>query len=83
MGRFAVLNDFFDVTVGLPREIPLAWVPLTLTWPENPDALSIVFIIFIGAIFPILLNTIDGVRGVKNTCWLVFRPLHSDVDCGL
>ena len=67
MGRFAVLNDFFDVTLELLRPIPpLAWVPLALAWFKI-GIVSIVFVIFIGAVFPILLNTVDGVRGVKNT----------------
>jgi NitT/TauT family transport system permease protein len=67
MGRFAVLNDFFDTTIELLRPVPpLAWVPLALAWFKI-GIVSIVFIIFIGAIFPILLNTVDGVRGVKNT----------------
>jgi NitT/TauT family transport system permease protein len=67
MGRFAVLNDFFDTTIELIRPVPpLAWVPLALAWFKI-GIVSIVFIIFIGAVFPILLNTVDGVRGVKNT----------------
>ncbi|MFZ0005438.1 MAG: ABC transporter permease [Methanoregula sp.] len=67
MGRFAVLNDFFDITLELLRPIPpLAWVPLALAWFKI-GIVSIVFVIFIGAVFPILLNTVDGVRGVKNT----------------
>ncbi len=69
MGRFAVLNDFFDITLELLRPVPpLAWVPLALAWFKI-GIVSIVFIIFIGAVFPILLNTVDGVRGVKNT-WI-------------
>ncbi len=67
MGRFAALNDFFDTTIELLRPVPpLAWVPLALAW-FRIGIVSIVFIIFIGAVFPILLNTVDGVRGVKNT----------------
>ena len=67
MGRFAVLNDFFDTTIELLRPVPpLAWVPLALAWFKI-GIVSIVFIIFIGAVFPILLNTVDGVRGIKNT----------------
>ena len=69
MGRFAVLNDFFDTTIELLRPVPpLAWVPLALAWFKI-GIVSIVFVIFIGAVFPILLNTVDGVRGVKNT-WI-------------
>jgi len=69
MGRSSRINDFFDTTVELLRPVPpLAWVPLALAWFKLGIA-SIVFIIFIGSIFPILLNTIDGVRGVKKT-WI-------------
>ncbi|MCU0631813.1 MAG: ABC transporter permease [Methanolinea sp.] len=69
MGRSTLLNDFFDSTIELLRPIPpLAWVPLALAWFKI-GLTSIVFIIFIGAFFPILLNTIDGVRSVKKT-WL-------------
>jgi len=69
MGRSSGINDFFDTTLELLRPVPpLAWVPLALAWFKLGIA-SIVFIIFIGSVFPILLNTIDGVRGVKKT-WI-------------
>jgi len=69
MGRSNLLNDFFDSTIELLRPIPpLAWVPLALAWFKI-GLTSIVFIIFIGAFFPILLNTVDGVRSVKKT-WI-------------
>ena len=69
MGRSSWINDFFDITIEMLRPIPpLAWVPLALAWFKLGIA-SIVFIIFIGSVFPILLNTIDGVRGVKKT-WI-------------
>jgi len=67
MGRFQALNDAFDSLIELLRPIPpLAWVPLALAWFKI-GLTSIVFIIFIGAFFPILLNTIDGVKAVKKT----------------
>ncbi len=69
MGRSANVNAFFDSTIELLRPIPpLAWVPLSLAWFKI-GLTSIVFIIVLGAFFPILLNTIDGVKGVKKT-WL-------------
>jgi NitT/TauT family transport system permease protein len=69
MGRSTRINDFFDTTIEMLRPVPpLAWVPLALAWFKLGFA-SIVFIIFIGSVFPILLNTIDGVRGVKKT-WI-------------
>ncbi|HON81406.1 MAG TPA: ABC transporter permease [Methanoregulaceae archaeon] len=67
MGRSAILNDFLDTAIELLRPIPpLAWVPLALAWFKIGLA-SMVFIIFIGAFFPILLNTIDGVKSIKRT----------------
>ncbi|MCQ8894241.1 MAG: ABC transporter permease [Methanolinea sp.] len=67
MGRSVALTDLLDSPIELLRPIPpLAWVPLALAWFKI-GLTSIVFIIFIGAFFPILLNTVDGVRAVKKT----------------
>ncbi len=69
MGRSPFLHDFFDSTVELLRPIPpLAWVPLSLAWFKI-GLYSVIFIIFIGAFFPVLLNTIEGVKDIKIT-WL-------------
>lgn len=67
MGWFPWVNNFFDSTVQALRPIPpLAWVPLALAWFKI-GITSIIFIIAMGAFFPILLNTIDGVKGIKKT----------------
>jgi NitT/TauT family transport system permease protein len=67
MGRFRRLHDLLDSTIQILRPIPpLAWLPLALAWFKI-GLTSILFIIFLGAFFPVLLNTIDGVRGVKRT----------------
>lgn len=69
MGRFSLLDQVVDPLVQLLRPIPpIAWIPLALAWFKIGFA-SIVFIIFIGAFFPILLNTIDGVKRVNRT-WI-------------
>ncbi|MDH7593330.1 MAG: ABC transporter permease [Methanomicrobiales archaeon] len=69
MGRYRWLNQLMDTTLQALRPIPpLAWVPLALAW-FRIGLTSIVFIIFIGAFFPILINTIDGVKSVKKT-WM-------------
>lgn len=69
MGRYYWLNQLMDTTIQALRPIPpLAWVPLALAW-FRIGLTSIVFIIFIGAFFPILINTIDGVKSVKKT-WM-------------
>jgi NitT/TauT family transport system permease protein len=78
MGRKNLIYEFFDSTIQLLRPVPpLAWVPLALAWFKI-GITSVVFIIFIGAFFPILLNTIDGVRGVKKTWIEVASNLGSD-----
>jgi NitT/TauT family transport system permease protein len=69
MGRFPRFNDFIDVTIQALRPIPpLAWIPLSLAWFKI-GLTSILFIIFIGAFFPILINTIDGVKALRKT-WI-------------
>ncbi len=66
MGYFTVINALFDTVIELFRPIPpLAWVPLSLAW-FGIGEVSMVFIIFIGAFFPILINTISGVKGVPK-----------------
>ena len=69
MGRSESVHDFFDSAVQIFRPIPpLAWVPLGLAW-FRIGLTAMVFIIAIGAFFPILLNTLDGVKSVKKT-WI-------------
>ncbi|WP_456472263.1 ABC transporter permease [Methanocaldococcus sp.] len=66
MGYFSIVNDLFDTLIELVRPIPpLAWVPLSLSW-FGIGEFSMIFIIFIGAFFPILINTISGVKGVPK-----------------
>jgi len=66
MGYFSTVMDLFDIIIELLRPIPpLAWVPLALAWFGIGET-SMLYIIFIGAFFPILLNTIAGVRGVPK-----------------
>jgi NitT/TauT family transport system permease protein len=67
MGRWQAVDELVDPLVQIFRPIPpLAWVPLALAWFRIGLA-SMVFIIALGAFFPVLLNTLDGVRSVKRT----------------
>ncbi len=69
MARSETLGEYLDPVIQVLRPIPpIAWIPLALAWFKI-GLTSIVFIIFIGAFFPILLNTIDGVRRVPLT-WI-------------
>ncbi|MCC2307491.1 ABC transporter permease [Cellulomonas chengniuliangii] len=64
MGRYGVVNRMFDPVVNLVRPVPVtAWAPLTLLIIGFGDR-STIFLVFLAAFFPILLNTIAGVRRV-------------------
>lgn len=64
MGMSALAYRQLTPIVGILRPIPpVAWIPITLLWFGVTDAQQY-FIIFIGTIFPILLNTTAGVRAV-------------------
>ncbi|MHC1604530.1 MAG: ABC transporter permease [Candidatus Methanofastidiosia archaeon] len=66
MGWWRILDDFFDYIIQILRPIPpLAWIPLILAW-LGLGLKSAVFIIFIGAFFPILINTIEGVKSIEK-----------------
>lgn len=64
IGRYRLLRQLVFPAVEALRPIPaIAWVPISIMlWPDNE--VSIVFITFIGAFFPILLNTVAGVQSV-------------------
>jgi NitT/TauT family transport system permease protein len=67
MGRWPLVDELVDPLVQVFRPVPpLAWVPLALAW-FRIGLTSMVFIIALGAFFPVLLNTLDGVRSVKRT----------------
>lgn len=64
MGRSRRMEIIADPFVELFRPIsPLAWIPLAILWFGIGET-GKVFIIFIATFFPILLNTVSGVKGV-------------------
>lgn len=64
MGRFSLAFKLLDPTINLTRPVPVtAWAPLTLLIIGYGDG-SAIFLVFLAAFFPILLNTISGVRQV-------------------
>lgn len=65
MGWWKSVSDQLDSLIEILRPIPpLAWIPLSILWFGVGDTQN-QFIIFLGIFFPILLNTITGVRGVE------------------
>lgn len=67
MGWWRMVGQLVDPVLEFLRPIPpMAWIPLGILWFGIGDTQNI-FIIFLGAVFPIVLNTIAGVRGVDRT----------------
>lgn len=66
MGWWRSVNRVVDPFVELLRPVPpIAWIPLSVLW-FGVGELQKVYIIFLGTFFPILLNTIAGVRGIDR-----------------
>jgi ABC-type nitrate/sulfonate/bicarbonate transport system permease component len=77
-GYFRAFGEVVDPFVQMLRPIPsTAWVPLTLVFFGFGFS-GAVFLIALGAFFPIFLNTMEGVRGVTGSLTRVGRMLGSD-----
>lgn len=67
IGLFPTLVGAVRRMVDLFRPIPpIAWIPLTILWFGIGNS-SAVFIVFLGAFFPIFVNTLDGVLNVRTS----------------
>jgi NitT/TauT family transport system permease protein len=78
IGRYRRVSDLFMPAMEVLRPIPaIAWVPMSIMlWPSNES--SIVFITFIGAFFPILLNTVHGVHTMDGVLMRAGRCLGAN-----
>lgn len=75
IGRYRLVRQLFMPAMEVFRPIPaIAWVPMSIMlWPSNE--VSIVFITFLGAFFPILLNTVHGVEAIDPVLLRAARSL--------
>ena len=65
MGYWRRIHDACEITIEYARAVPPpAVIPVAMVFLGFGDALK-VFIIFFAGLFPILVNTIDGVRSVE------------------
>ncbi|MDI3539398.1 MAG: sulfonate transport system permease protein [Methanolobus sp.] len=66
MGWFRSLERVFDPIIEIIRPIPpLAWIPFAIIWIGlNPFGAG--FVIFVGALFPIIINTFTGFKSVPR-----------------
>lgn len=66
IGRNDTLRALLDPFLQLMRPIPVtAWLPLSMIL-FGLGARSAFFLVFLGSFYPILLNTVFGVRGVEK-----------------
>ena len=64
IGKVPFMRQLLDPTLSLLRPIPVtAWLPLSMIF-FGLGPRSAVFLVFLGAFYPVLLNTIFGVRSV-------------------
>jgi sulfonate transport system permease protein len=62
IGLSRTLDRATDLSIQLIKPIPpIAWIPLAILWFGIGEP-SKIYIIFLGSFFPILINTIDGIR---------------------
>lgn len=66
IGRSRAASDLLLPPLELLRPIPaVAWIPLSILIFTSSEV-SMIFITFIGALFPIILNTVHGVANVDQ-----------------
>src|SRR5271156_1631011 len=64
IGRVPLMRALLDPTLSLLRPVPVtAWLPLSMIFFGLGPA-SAIFLVFLGAFYPIVLNTTFGVRSV-------------------
>ena len=77
MGWSRALRTALEPIMEILRPIPpLAWIPIAILWFGIGNQ-SAAFIIFLGAFFPILLNTISGVRTIDPLLIEAARTLNA------
>ena len=66
IGRIRIVRNLIDPTLQMLRPVPVtAWLPLSMIFfGLGPNAA--IFLVFLGAFFPIVLNTTFGVRSVDH-----------------
>jgi NitT/TauT family transport system permease protein len=75
MGMSKAFMQALAPIINSLRQIPImAWVPLSIIWfglGEGPT----VFLITMSAVFPLVINTIDGVRGITPDYYNAARSM--------
>lgn len=66
IGWSKTVENYMSFLIGILRPIPpIAWIPFAILW-FGLGLGSAIFIIFVGSVFPILINTADGVKRIDK-----------------
>lgn len=66
IGLSKPVEKFTELVIQILKPIPpIAWIPLAILWFGIGES-SKLYIIFYGAFFPILLNTVDGILNIDK-----------------
>ena len=66
IGSSRLMDRIFSPIVAVAQPIPgIAWIPLAILW-FGLGPMAVGFIIFLAAFFPVLLNTVTGVRTITK-----------------
>lgn len=77
IGLSARLNRITDFVIQILKPIPpIAWIPLAILWLGIGET-SKIFLIFLGAFFPILINVTDGIRQTDKKLIEVAKVLET------
>jgi len=75
IGRFRVASYALLAPLEILRPIPaVAWIPLAILMFTTAEG-SMIYITFVGAFFPILLNTVHGVQNLDGRLIVASRTL--------
>lgn len=78
IGRVKTIRLLVDPTLSLLRPIPVtAWLPLSMIF-FGLGPRSAIFLVFLGAFYPIVLNTVFGVRSVDHKLFEAAAMLGCD-----
>jgi len=77
IGWSAEVRAYLNPVIQILRPVPpIAWMPFAIAW-FGIGFKSILFIIALGAFFPILINTVDGVERVQKRWIEVAEIFHA------
>ncbi len=66
LGWYPAAGAVVNPTIQAVRPIsPIAWIPIAIVWFGISD-LACIFLIFIASLFPVVVATMNGVRGVPS-----------------